>query len=529
MTVILVVEDEPRVASFITQGLEAAGYATKTAGTAHDALRVALSETPIDVILLDVGLPDRDGFGVLADIRAVNQSVRIIMLTARGDVPSRVKGLDLGADDYLPKPFDFDELLARVRAQLRGTRQPEAVALTAGGIELDLLTRRVRQGGREVDLSTREFSLLEFFMRHPGQVLSRPQLLNGVWGYDFDPGSNVVDVYVGYLRAKLDEAPGPSVIQTVRGGGYRFAPAEAQARGWGGGGRRRVSLRLRLTLWFLLGAAVLSIAAVGIIYVVQGHQVLQRLDDELRHRLEEYSSFVASSTDAAGLRTATEAYLSGEQSQVLRLGGIILLLVTDEDAIVSNSSDVRLEEIHMPERGSDGHGKPVSVATPVGRYRVVETPVLAGEREVGRVRMAAPMGTLLVSRDRVVALVALLLAIGTVGMGAGAWLVLGRALSPVKKITRAAASISREDLNRRINYVGRHDEIGELADTMDAMLERLEDAFKAQERFMSDVSHELRTPLTIAKGHIQVLDKMKVRDPLWFEASTRWCSKNWIV
>lgn len=274
-----------------------------------------------------------------------------------------------------------------------------------------------------------------------------------------------------------------------------------------------MSLRLRLTLWFLLGAAVLSIAAVGIIYVVQGHQVLQRLDDELRHRLEEYSSFVASSTDAAGLRTATEAYLSGEQSQVLRLGGIILLLVTDEDAIVSNSSDVRLEEIHMPERGSDGHGKPVSVATPVGRYRVVETPVLAGEREVGRVRMAAPMGTLLVSRDRVVALVALLLAIGTVGMGAGAWLVLGRALSPVKKITRAAASISREDLNRRINYVGRHDEIGELADTMDAMLERLEDAFKAQERFMSDVSHELRTPLTIAKGHIQVLDKMKVRDP----------------
>ncbi len=228
MTVILVVEDEPRVASFITQGLEAAGYATKTAGTAHDALRVALSETPIDVILLDVGLPDRDGFGVLADIRAVNQSVRIIMLTARGDVPSRVKGLDLGADDYLPKPLtstSFWPAFGHNSAE-RGSR--------GGGP--DGRGHRTRSsdaarpaGGREVDLSTREFSLLEFFMRHPGQVLSRPQLLNGVWGYDFDPGSNVVDVYVGYLRAKLDEAPGPSVIQTVRGGGYRFAPAEAQA------------------------------------------------------------------------------------------------------------------------------------------------------------------------------------------------------------------------------------------------------------------------------------------------------------
>lgn len=231
MTTVLVVEDEPRVASFVTRGLEAAGYATRTAATAREALDVALGDPGVEIILLDVGLPDRDGFEVLADIRTVDQSVPIIMLTARGDVPSRVKGLDLGADDYLPKPFDFDELLARIRAQLRGVRQPVSVVLSAGGIELDLRSRRVQRGEHHVDLSSREFSLLEYFMRHPGQVLSRAQLLNGVWGYDFDPGSNVVDVYVGYLRTKLDRGQDRSAIQTVRGGGYRFAPPEPTTDG----------------------------------------------------------------------------------------------------------------------------------------------------------------------------------------------------------------------------------------------------------------------------------------------------------
>lgn len=229
MTTVLVVEDEPRVASFVTQGLEAAGYVTRTAATAQEAIAVAKSGQEIEVILLDVGLPDRDGFELLAEIRNVDSSVRIIMLTARGDVPSRVKGLDLGADDYLPKPFDFDELLARIRAQLRGAKQPAAAVLSAGDIELDLRSRRVRRDQKQVDLSAREFSLLDFFMRHPGQVLSRAQLLNGVWGYDFDPGSNVVDVYVGYLRAKLDRSSEPSVISTVRGGGYRFSIPEPVA------------------------------------------------------------------------------------------------------------------------------------------------------------------------------------------------------------------------------------------------------------------------------------------------------------
>jgi two-component system, OmpR family, copper resistance phosphate regulon response regulator CusR len=222
---ILVVEDEPRVASFIARGLEGAGYATEVVRTGSQAVERILGGEPVDLVLLDVGLPDRDGFDVLADVRTVDRSTPVIMLTAQGDVPSRVKGLDLGADDYLPKPFDFDELLARIRAQLRQTRQPASYLLAVGDLSLDLKTRQATRGSVRVELTTREFSLLEFLMRHPGQVVTRSQILNSVWGYDFDPGSNVVDVYVGYLRHKIDREGEESVVETVRGGGYRLRAA----------------------------------------------------------------------------------------------------------------------------------------------------------------------------------------------------------------------------------------------------------------------------------------------------------------
>jgi DNA-binding response OmpR family regulator len=210
------------VASFIAQGLRESGYAPEVVGTGGLAVERVLGDDPVDLVLLDVGLPDRDGFEVLAEIRTVDTTTPIIMLTARGDVPSRVRGLDLGADDYLSKPFDFEELLARIRAQFRQGRQPTAYLLDTGDLSLDLKARRASRGGRAVDLTSREFALLEFLMRHPGQVLTRAQILNGVWGYTFDPGSNVVDVYVGYLRTKLDLDGELSVIETVRGGGYRL-------------------------------------------------------------------------------------------------------------------------------------------------------------------------------------------------------------------------------------------------------------------------------------------------------------------
>lgn len=223
---VLLVEDEERVASFVSKGLTGAGFTTEIASDGRSALARIADGDPADLILLDVGLPDKDGFEVLSELRKSDQTTPVIMLTARGDVPSRVRGLDLGADDYLPKPFDFEELLARMRAQLRHSRQSDSSVLQSGALQLDLKTRRAACGATKAELTSREFSLLEFLMRHDGQVLSRSQILSSVWGYSFDPQSNVVDVYIGYLRAKLDRPGEETIIETVRGGGYRLRSGE---------------------------------------------------------------------------------------------------------------------------------------------------------------------------------------------------------------------------------------------------------------------------------------------------------------
>jgi two-component system copper resistance phosphate regulon response regulator CusR len=214
---VLIAEDEPRIAAFLEKGLRAHGFATAVVGDGLTALDRARSGE-FDLVLLDLGLPRLDGFAVLRALRAERCGVPVIVLTARDGVQDTVAGLEGGADDYVPKPFRFEELLARVRLRLAGARQPEGTVLTVGDLSLDLRTRRASVRGRTVDLSAREFALAETFLRHPGQVLAREQLLSRVWGYDFDPGSNVVDVYVRYLRRKL----GADRIETVRGMGYRL-------------------------------------------------------------------------------------------------------------------------------------------------------------------------------------------------------------------------------------------------------------------------------------------------------------------
>jgi two-component system copper resistance phosphate regulon response regulator CusR len=214
---ILIAEDEGRIASFLEKGLRANGFSTDVAADGEEALRLARSGR-FDLLILDLGLPGKDGFEVLHELRDAGQQLPVVILTARDSVGDTVAGLEGGADDYITKPFSFDELLARVRVRLRGERAAEPTVLKIGDAALDLRTRQGVIEGRAVDLSAREFALAELFFRHPGQVLSREQLLSHVWGYDFDPGSNIVDVYVGYLRRKL----GKDRITSIRGMGYRL-------------------------------------------------------------------------------------------------------------------------------------------------------------------------------------------------------------------------------------------------------------------------------------------------------------------
>lgn len=217
MSRILIAEDEENIASFLNKGLRANGFATTVVSDGQSAYEHARYGEH-DLLILDVGLPEMDGFSVLRKLRETGVKLPIIMLTARDSVSDRVAGLSGGADDYVPKPFSFDELLARVRLRLQTETGTESASVVVGDIELDLHTRRIRVGAVSHDLSAREFALAEVLLRHPDQVLSREQLLSQVWGFDFDPGSNVVDVYVRYLRKKF----GAERIETVRGMGYRL-------------------------------------------------------------------------------------------------------------------------------------------------------------------------------------------------------------------------------------------------------------------------------------------------------------------
>jgi DNA-binding response OmpR family regulator len=217
VTRVLIAEDEARLASFLEKGLRSSGYTTTVVPDGPQASIMARDED-FDMLILDLGLPGKDGLDVLRELRAAGQRLPVIILTARDDPADKVEGLEAGADDYLAKPFHFEELLARVRARLRGDRPEEDRVLRIGEISLDLRTRWASADGETIELSAREFELLRTFLQHPDQVLTREQLLSQVWGYDYDPGSNVVDVYIGYLRRKL----GSRRFETVRGVGYRF-------------------------------------------------------------------------------------------------------------------------------------------------------------------------------------------------------------------------------------------------------------------------------------------------------------------
>lgn len=218
---ILLVEDEGAIADFVRRGLEAEGYSVSVAADGDSGASLAVTGD-FDLLILDLMLPGRTGIEILREFRQTDSTTPVILLTARTEVEDRVAGLDAGANDYVPKPFAFDELAARVRAHLRRPDQPEGSKITWGSVEIDLLKRTVSRSGETVNLSAREFDLLAYLARHGGQVLSREQLLSAVWGYDYDPGTNVVGVYIGYLRKKLAIEGEADPIETLRSVGYRL-------------------------------------------------------------------------------------------------------------------------------------------------------------------------------------------------------------------------------------------------------------------------------------------------------------------
>lgn len=222
---ILVVEDEKKLAGFIRKGLEENGFIVTVCRDGDDAYELATSE-PFDLIVLDIMLPGRDGLSILQNLREQKNTVPIILVTARSETNERVRGLNVGADDYLTKPFFMDELLARIQAVLRRTAGDQLSILRAGDLMLNLITREVKRGKEELALPPREFSLLEYLMRSPGRVFTRSQILEHVWEYGFDPETNLVDVCIQRLRSKIDEDPAASLIETVRGVGYRFRKLE---------------------------------------------------------------------------------------------------------------------------------------------------------------------------------------------------------------------------------------------------------------------------------------------------------------
>lgn len=227
---VLVAEDDVKMAGLLKRGLEEEGYAVDVARTGSEALWAG-TENPYDAILLDIMLPELDGFEVCRQLRTANRWAPVLMLTARDSVPDRVAGLDAGADDYLTKPFSFSELLARLRAVMRRGPSERPAVLRSSNLSLDPATKRMSRGDAPLDLTPKEFALMEYFMRHPGEVLTRTRIIEHVWDFAYEGDSNVVDVYVRYLREKVDRPFGRRSIETVRGTGYRFReePADAAA------------------------------------------------------------------------------------------------------------------------------------------------------------------------------------------------------------------------------------------------------------------------------------------------------------
>ena len=498
---VLLVEDEPKMAALLARGLREEGHAADVAVRGEEALWMAQG-APYDAIVLDVMLPGLDGFATCRKLREDGVWTPVLMLTARDAVEDRVEGLDAGADDYLLKPFSFSELLARLRALVRRAPAERPTLLEVGDLKLDPAARRAWRGETELELSVKEFALLEVFMRRPGEALSRLQLLEAAWDMAFESRSNLIDVYVRYLREKIDRPFGRDSIETIRGVGYRLRE-----------GRRPVSrlpIRVRLTLPFAVGMAVVLAAAGFFIYVRVGGALLGSVDQRLRVQAQEVSGRVEHGRSPARPRQRRRPHRRAARQRAAASSCSRRRGRSARSSPASRSSRVL---------AGGTVWRSGSIAGLANDWRILAVPA-----QVGGGRGAIVVAQSLEPREEALhrlvrefmlgGSAALLLAI------LAGYAVAAAALRPVEAMRRRAAAIGAATPEKRLPVPPTRDELSRLAETLNDMLGRLQSALEHERRFVDDASHELRTPLALLKTELEIaLRQPRSRDEL--EAALR--------
>jgi heavy metal sensor kinase len=484
---ILVVEDERKLAHVLMSALQAEHYDVVLAPTGEDGFFRANAET-FDLVLLDLMLPGRNGLEILQTLRKRQVQTPVLILTARDGVEDRVQGLDLGADDYLVKPFALPELLARIRALLRRGRGSEILRFKVADLELDLVTRRATRAGELIDLTAREFELLEYLLRHQGHVVSREMLAREVWKEPrrATPIDNVIDVQITRLRRKVDAEGYQRLIHTVRGVGLHAPSGRAMIRRWAS-----ASIRARLTGWYALVLLAMLIVYATATYLAVRHEFLEQLDEQLHEDFE---------TAEARLTRTPDGRIAWR----------------DEEHHDANHEPERVFEVWSA-NGQQLHRSGAAVPLPPAALAAVsssyhyETVNASGERWrtlTAPVTVAGPV-VLRVSRseERVLAqlwevLVVLVLGLPVIVLlaGVGGYVLALRALQPIDHLANEAHRITAEHLHQRLSVPNQRDEIGHLAAVINDTLARLESSFDQLRRFTADASHELRTPLAVVRG-----------------------------
>ncbi len=513
---ILVVDDEPAITDLLATALRYTGYRVTTAATGHGALDAAASAAP-DLVILDVMLPDLDGFEVCRRLRAAHDFVPVIFLSARDAEDDRIIGFVRGGDDYVTKPFSLEELTLRIAALLRrvrGTNGDGSARLRYRDLEMDEDRHQVWRAGREVELSPTEFRLLRYFLLNPERVLSKQQILDHVWQYDFNGEDNVVETYVSYLRRKVDD-DGPKLLRTVRGFGYVLradggAPAPDRAS---------MSLRGRLLISLAVMLAIALLASGVLLVALTRASLVDRVDRELQAvdggvgQLQRLADLAASDNEA------------GRRLAVMRLDRQGNVMRSFPSGFATDPDPLPALPAYPAGIPADAYG------------RIVERPAVDGSMDYRVLTqqarpnlilaVAAPMASVDAAVATLVRTLLLTGAIAMIGLLAVAWVVVRRDLLPLERIARTAGEIAAGDLSHRAGVPHDGTEVGRLGTAFDAMLDQIESSFAQQQaafeakarseerlrRFVADASHELRTPLTAVRGYADLYRAGGLADP----------------